>query len=560
MTNLSLKAKLVGLLTISVLALCLVGAIGWVALGGTSESIAELGKNRLPSVLSLEMVNETNSTIMADTRKVAFYENDYHAQDKIVAILKDKQEVWKRLEKGWNIYEPLPQEPEEAQVWRAFVKQFEEWKNAEHRVDEIVTALSTNTDPQRQKDLYEEYYKRAAAVDALFDASNDSLGKLVDLNVKYGDDAVKASDQIISTAKTRMLAGAGLMLAMLIAIGTWITRSILKQLGGEPAYVSEVVRQVADGDLTVQVQLASGDNSSMLAAVKNMADKLSQIIGDVRAASDALSSASEQVASTAQSMSQGASEQAASVEETSASLEEMASSVQQNADNARVTEDMSGKASKEAVEGGHAVKETVQAMKTIADKISIVDDIAYQTNLLALNAAIEAARAGEHGKGFAVVAEEVRKLAERSQEAAAEIGEVAKNSVSLAERAGSLLDAIVPSIAKTSDLVQEISSASNEQSSGITQINTAVTQLSQLTQENSSASEELAATAEEMSGQAEQLQELVSYFKTGQMAQQRAFKAAASAPSARSAPMAKARRRHDAPAEVDAREFVNFEG
>jgi methyl-accepting chemotaxis protein len=177
---------------------------------------------------------------------------------------------------------------------------------------------------------------------------------------------------------------------------------------------------------------------------------------------------------------------------------------------------MARKASGEATEGGEAVKATVMAMKQIAQKISIIDDIAYQTNLLALNAAIEAARAGEHGKGFAVVASEVRKLAERSQIAAQEIGTVATSSVELAERAGALLDAIVPSIAKTSDLVQEISAASQEQSSGVNQINSAVTQLSQTTQENASASEELAATAEEMSGQAEQLQQTVSFFKVKQ--------------------------------------------
>jgi len=191
----------------------------------------------------------------------------------------------------------------------------------------------------------------------------------------------------------------------------------------------------------------------------------------------------------------------------------MAASINQNSDNAKVTDGMATKASREASEGGQAVSQTVSAMKQIASKIGIVDDIAYQTNLLALNAAIEAARAGEHGKGFAVVAAEVRKLAERSQIAAQEIGEVATSSVELAEKAGDLLAQMVPNIRKTADLVQEISAASSEQSSGVGQINSAVGQLNQTTQQNASSSEELAATSEEMSSQAEQLQHTMSFFK-----------------------------------------------
>jgi methyl-accepting chemotaxis protein len=325
----------------------------------------------------------------------------------------------------------------------------------------------------------------------------------------------EAAEAAYSRAFTVMIALSIIGVTLSLAIAFMITRNLMKQLGGEPAYAAEVVTQIAAGDMTVEVQTQAGDNSSMLAAIKGMVEKLSQIVGEVNAAATNIASASEEVSATAQSMSQATNEQAASVEETSASVEQMGASISQNSENAKVTDGMAAQAAKQATAGGAAVKETVSAMKSIAGKIGIIDDIAYQTNLLALNAAIEAARAGEHGKGFAVVAAEVRKLAERSQVAAQEIGELAGSSVGKAEEAGKLLDEIVPAITKTSDLVQEITAASEEQSSGASQINTAMNQLNTITQQNASSTEELAATAEEMSSQAEQLQQLMSFFKVG---------------------------------------------
>ncbi|HOE42150.1 MAG TPA: methyl-accepting chemotaxis protein [Rhodoferax sp.] len=280
--------------------------------------------------------------------------------------------------------------------------------------------------------------------------------------------------------------------------------------------VANVMAAFAEGDLTQRIKR---DYQGLFGKVKDSvnatAENLTRVIGEVHGASDALLGAANQVSATAQSLSQAASEQAASVEETSSQIDVMSASINQNSENARVTDGMATNTSKEAIEGGSAVSHTVAAMKQIASKIGIVDDIAYQTNLLALNAAIEAARAGEQGKGFAVVAAEVRKLAERSQAAAKEIGELATNSVATSERAGTLLDAIVPSIQKTSELVQEIAAASVEQSESVVQIGGAMGQLSKATQQNASASEELAATSEELSNQAKLLQESIAFFNVG---------------------------------------------
>ena len=293
------------------------------------------------------------------------------------------------------------------------------------------------------------------------------------------------------------------------------TGQLLQAMGRMIASTKEKVDaavQIAKGDLTIAVTPQSA-RDALGTALQGMIAKLSQVIGEVRAGANALSAAASQVSSTSQGLSQGTSEQAASVEETTSSLEQMSASIAKNADNSRQLEQTAVKAARDGEESGKAVLETVQAMNAIAEKISIVEEIAYQTNLLALNAAIEAARAGEHGKGFAVVATEVRKLAERSQTAAKEIGGLASSSVKVAERSGQLLTELVPSIRKSADTVQEVAAATAEQASGVSQINRALTGVDQVTQRNASASEELASTAEEMASQAESLQQLMAFFR-----------------------------------------------
>jgi methyl-accepting chemotaxis protein len=272
-------------------------------------------------------------------------------------------------------------------------------------------------------------------------------------------------------------------------------------------------KMVAAGDLTISLQKRS-EEDELLFSLDNMVKSTARIINEFKEAIENIVNAGQQLQAVAIQISQGSTEQAASTEEVSSSMEEMVSNINQNADNARQTEKIALQASNDINVGSSSVITTVEAMKKIADKITIIGEIAEKTDLLAINAAIEAARAGEQGKGFAVVASEVRKLAENSQAAAKEINELSKSSVKIADESGVLLQKIVPDIQKTATLVQEISAASMEQNSGAGQVNNAIMQLNAVTQKNAAAAEEMSSSAEELARQAEQLQDLVSFFKT----------------------------------------------
>jgi methyl-accepting chemotaxis protein len=451
-----------------------IATLGIVRMGGLADEIDTMTNDSYPkTVWANDIIDSLN--LIARAMRNSLLVSDAETGKELDRIVDARKTIGDRLEKLEKTI--LSEKGKER------MKKLTEARAAYVPLQDQFIALIKGSQEDEAKTLM--LTKIRAAQNDYFKAVNELVAFQSDLMTAAGKQAAE-NYQSARNMSIAISLGA-LIISFLFAL--WITRSITVPI----REAATAAQALSTGDLTVKIDARSKDEVGVLmGAMHTLIEKLSQIIGEVKGASDALSNAAGQVSATAQSLSQSSSEQAASVEETTASIEQMTASITQNTENAKVTDNMATKSSVEATQGGTAVKETVEAMKSIAGKIGIIDDIAYQTNLLALNAAIEAARAGEHGKGFAVVAAEVRKLA---------------------ERAGKLLDEMVPSIKKTSDLVQEIAAASQEQSQGVGQINGAMGQLNKATQQNASASEELAATAEEMGGQSAQLQELMSFFR-----------------------------------------------
>jgi methyl-accepting chemotaxis protein len=339
-------------------------------------------------------------------------------------------------------------------------------------------------------------------------------------------DAAEARAAYESARRAMVLLSVLGIVAALVA-GYGITRSLTRQLGGEPSYAAQLAERIAEGDLTVTVQLRAGDTSSLLYAISRMRDSLANITAQVRDGADAMASAASQIASGNADLSSRTEEQASSLGETATSMDQLNATVKANSDSAHQANHLAGEASKVALQGGEAVARVVQTMasiqtasRKIMEIISVIDGIAFQTNILALNAAVEAARAGEQGRGFAVVASEVRMLAQRSASAAKEIKALIDSTVSQVEtgsgevkRAGETMDRVVESVRRVTSTISEISSASTEQTIGIGQVSQAVAQMDEVTQQNAALVEKAAAASEALLDQARQLSDLVNVFK-----------------------------------------------
>lgn len=382
-----------------------------------------------------------------------------------------------------------------------FLARFTSWEENSRKVVELTRETIDENIERRQL---------IADSEAGFSRMRGSIDKLGEKQVARVEQKLEELDSAISATILVYI----IVAAAFIVISVIVTLIVASRIATVMRQSADVATALSEGDFSVTLDVQRNDEVGQLAdAISRMIDKLSEIVRDVQDASSTVAASSEELAGSAETLSQGATEQAAAVEEVSSAMEEMASSIGKNTESSGETEEIARHTASEARKGGIAVKKTVESMTQIADKISIIEEIARQTNLLALNAAIEAARAGEHGKGFAVVAAEVRKLAEKSGQAANEISELSSDSVEVATQAGQMLDSIVPNIEKTSELIQEIASASGEQNNGADEINKALQQMDNVVQANAGSSEEIASTAEEMSSQAVQLEKVMAFFK-----------------------------------------------
>lgn len=512
--NIKISSKLWITYGFLVFNIFIIGGIGYIIINSLTTNILNIKENRIPDLNDFAQMNTERMKVRSQTLEVWVYEADTDAQSKYAQILSNRNKSWEVVDNTWS---RILNRPRQSEAGKRLIDQlkgeYKAWRDIYVDLDYTINQLSKTSDEQSKIDLYTKYHELYLKMVPISDNMGATFTEALNNNKDNTSNQIENDVNKAASGEFLILSIAISSIILAILVSIVIVRAITIPLNKSV----DLVKAVASGDLLVVIDIDQKDEVGVLASsLQEMVTKLKGIIGDVITGADSISSASQQMSDTSQLMSQGANEQAASVEEVSSTMEQMTSNIEQNSENATHTE----KISLTTYEGMHDVSnrssQAVEANRIIADKIKIINDIAFQTNILALNAAVEAARAGEYGRGFAVVAAEVRKLAERSKIAADEIVSLSNKSLDLTSGAGAKLAQLMPELEKTTRMVQEISAASVEQTNGTGQINSAIQQLNTVTQQNAAASEELSTSAEELASQAEQLKDIVSYFKVEQ--------------------------------------------
>lgn len=536
MKNLKIRMKILLSFAVVIALTAVLGVVNINQMKNINNNTERIATTWMPSIYSIGRMNVN----VLDVRRYLYRHIMTPAQEDKLFSEKKIAELQRTLEENEVAYKALISTEEGMQLFNDYKKAWADYLV----INENIMKVSRE--------------KNAAATEALmksslqpYDKVLSILNKAILLNNKGGNAEFGVSKKEYSTSVIIIVSILALVIMLAIIIGLFISGTIARgvkkvQEGAQKLAIGDLTfdievdsrdeigllmadfrrlkeanlmivenaKKVANGDLTVTLSKRS-ENDELMMALSNMVERLSEIVVRISESAENVSIGSGQLSSTSAEIAQGANEQASSAEEISSSIEEMASTIQQNTDNAVQTDKVAKTTAEGIMDVSNSSQKSLEAIRTIAEKIKVINDIAEKTDILAINAAIEAARAGEHGKGFAVVAAEVRKLAETSQKAAIEINNISSSSLKVTEVSGEQLKTIIPDIQRTALLVQEIAAASLEQNSGVNQITKAIEQLSQVTQQNSAAAEEMSSTSEELSSQAETLKEIISFFTTG---------------------------------------------
>ncbi len=511
-TRTTLAQRLLLINTTLIGLLIVVSLTVWFMLARVTSSADEINKTNVPQLQLIAELELNVTRTSLQLRHAILSRNPQELQTTLDDVTTKKQLLTEKLaafgqgmddETGRRAFAPLP----------GLMEEF--WKQGTANVALIQAG---------QKD---EAF--AFLVDKTIPARNALLAPLAREKERQGEQLrMDVSDVQSFAALVRNAVVAAVLVVALGLIGMSLyLRTVTRQLGADPDQLKRVADAVAQGDLSVTIDLKPGDTTSTMAALHTMTQRLAQSVSRVRVGAEGVSNASSEIASGNADLSGRTESQASALEQTSASMEELGTTVRQNADNARTANQLAQSASTLAAQGGDVVGQVVTTMKDINDSsqkiaeiIGVIDGIAFQTNILALNAAVEAARAGEQGRGFAVVAGEVRNLAQRSAEAAKQIKGLISTSAervgqgsALVDRAGATMTEVVAAIRRVTSIMEEISNASAEQSAGVGQVGEAVTQMDQATQQNAALVEQMAAAATGLSTQAADLVNAVAVFK-----------------------------------------------